>query len=272
MKYSFINLNDSIDRKEFVFENFRKYSHREKNIIRVEAVDTNYVNEYKVAGKLKPNEKACYLSHCKAIELSMKHDDHVFIAEDDVLFCERSTKVIEKVIDSLNPASWDILYTDLCFPNADSMLSLFLKRRQFDKDGKLQLLNLSNIRFCGATAYIINKSSKQKVLDLLSKTEINLAGDIVFRHAIHSKKLKGFALFPFVTSLSQYAENSQIQAGDDLVPDLLFNAYRRLVWLGRDVKVALSTIDRIDNDIYNEDSDAFCGLFRAMLSTKIKTK
>ena len=272
MEYSFINLDSCVERKRFVESNFSSAANKQKNITRIDAVDTAYIATHKVAGILRDNEKACYLSHCKAIEASITHNDHVFIAEDDVLFCERSTQVTETVINSIKSSAWDVIYTDICFPHLDIMLDLFVRRRVFDQDSKIHLINLVNKRFTGATAYIINKASKQKVLDLLRTNSIDTPIDLALRQLFHAKKIKGHALFPFTTSLSMYAENSQIQAEDDLVPDFLFNAFRRLVWLGRDIDTALATVDKIDPSIYQPDSDAFCVLLRGLFSEKIKLK
>lgn len=272
MKYFFINLDSCVDRREFVFENFKNTSSGEKRIDRVSAVDIEHIINDGVSGTIRQNEKACYLSHYKAIQSSLVHNDHIFIAEDDVLFCDQSTLVIEKVINSIDTDSWDIMYTDTCFPHIDSMMNLFSKRRQFDIDGKFHLLNLLNFRYCGATAYIINSASKQKILDLLPTNELSFAFDISLRQLIHNKKIRGLSLFPFATSLSKYAENSQIQEGEDLLSDLLFNTYRRLVWLGRDIESVLTYTRQIDDSLYDEDSDAFCALLRAILSKNFKTK
>lgn len=272
MKYSFINLESCADRREFVLDNFRAASSGEQHIDRISAVDTEQIVKEGVSGNIKANEKACYLSHYKAIQASLMHNDHVFIAEDDVIFCERSTVVMNTMIDKIDQQSWDILYTDVCFPHIDSMVNLFFKRRQFETNKEMEFLNLANLRFCGATAYIVNKLSKQKILNLLPRNDLNFAIDIVLRQLIHHKKIKGFALFPFPTSLSKFADNSQIQSGDDLVPDFLFNAYRRLVWLGRNIDDVSALLNQVDNSLYDEDSDTFSALLRALLSTKIKTK
>jgi GR25 family glycosyltransferase involved in LPS biosynthesis len=272
MKYSFINLESCADRREFVLNNFRSTSDDEQQIDRISAVDTEQIVKEGISGKLKPNEKACYFSHYKAIQSSLTHNDHVFIAEDDVVFCKQSTVVMNSMVDTIDEKSWDILYTDLCFPHIDSMVNLFFKRRQFETSNEMEFLNLSNLRFCGATAYIVNKASKQKILNFLPRNDLNFAIDIVLRQLIHHKKINGLALFPFPTSLSKYAENSQIQSGDDLVPDFLFNVYRRLVWLGRDINDVSALLNEVDNSLYDVDSDTFCALLRALLSTKIKTK
>jgi len=56
--------------------------------------------------------------------------------------------------------------------------------------------------FAGSTAYLVNAKSRQKIYDLLDAVqEIDIPYDLYLRHLVHSSALKGFSLFPFVTSL-----------------------------------------------------------------------
>ena len=53
--------------------------------------------------------------------------------------------------------------------------------------------------------------------------------DLVLRNLVFGGELTARVAFPFATSLSIHAEQSQVQPGDTVVADTCWNAFRRLV-------------------------------------------
>ena len=272
MKYSYINLETAADRRRFVEENFRSNSHSEKTITRVEAVDVAHVISTNVPGPIRPTEKACYLSHLKALQAAKAFSDDIFIAEDDVLFCEDSTKIIEGTVAGLTAQDWDIVFSDVCIPDIHTMVDLFLARRQLAAAKQIQLYRLSELPFAGATAYVVNNESKDKLLGLLSGPALDAPYDLALRQLVYDKKITALVTFPFATSLSDFAENTQIQPENSLVTDLVWNAFRRLVWRGRDLNTVSDAIGRIDAGFYDRDAEVFSRILNALLSSNLKIK
>ena len=74
---------------------------------------------------------------------------------------------------------------------------------------------------------------------------------------IHSSELKGFSLFPFVTSLSNFSEDSQIKAADADRPDIAWNRFRKMVWVERNLQKCKTGLDSVKNRLSDADMSAF---------------
>jgi len=113
------------------------------------------------------------------------------------------------------------------------MVEFFLLRSELVKVGRWQLLNLASINFAGATAYIINSKSKAKLADALGGlNQLNVPYDLMLRNWIQQGVLKAFSIFPFASTLSKFADQSQIQPQGTQATEFAWNSFRRLVWVG----------------------------------------
>ena len=113
MRCYYINLNNEIIRNNFIRANFRSNAKPTWTLTRISASDTSYVHDHDIKGRLRPAEKACFLSHRKAVEANVTDIDHVFILEDDVIFGRMTCGIIERSINFLQRLDWDILFTDV---------------------------------------------------------------------------------------------------------------------------------------------------------------
>ena len=268
----YINLASAVQRKINLENNFHKNQRPGWTLSRIAAVDTEFVKSQNVAGGCSAPEKACFLSHKKAIGLNPDDRKSAFILEDDALFGAQSCAIIDDTLKKNRDLDWDILYTDVCIPTAATMLDLIKLRQTLAQTNRISLMDLSKMAFAGATAYIVNAKSKRKVFELLdAEAAINVPYDLVLRNLIFASSLKGFTLFPFVTSLSDLSESSQIQKTDAQVTALVWNTFRKMIWTERNLGDCRAALASIEASLGDDESKAFSVLFSAMASAKYKT-
>jgi hypothetical protein len=154
------------------------------------------------------------------------------------------------------------------------MIRLYLLRRELADRQKLKLLPLQRVPFAGATAYLINAHSKDKVLALLAeKPLLDAPYDLALRQLVYQSRLKALVTFPFLTSLSPAADVSQIQPGDETkIADLAWNAFRRTMWGEGSVREAVRSLDRIANDYFDPECQVFSRILSCMLAVNFKPK
>ena len=271
----YINLDSQQKRKRVIEDNFSEHLPYGWKLHRVEAVGLQLVDARETAGKIRQAEKACLLSHMRAIEQSLEHQGHGMVLEDDALFGPNSCQVIERSLEKLDETPWDILYTDICVPTPQWMLELFLLRRDLVAKEQIVLLSLHDAMFAGATAYIVNDGAKGKLMNMLLDLEqFDLPYDLQLRRWMADGYLKGFAIFPFATSLFAYADDSQVQEKATWITDAAWNAFRRLVWVDaeRCPDDPLNQIRQIDAGHYDPLSQKFSGILSVMLSPHFKPK
>lgn len=233
----YINLESAKVRSQSLEKNYQEQVTSSWPLHRINATNTQDIEALGVSGNLTLTEKACFFSHVKALEESLSNHDHAFILEDDAHFGVYSNHAIEQAIRSLEDQPWDILYADLGLTNPANMVEFFMLRKELFAQGNRawKLLKLENIAFVGATAYIVNRNSKKKLHQFLkSQASLNIPFDLVLRNLVWSKNLLAFMIFPFATTLSALADSSQIQIQQTEVIELVWNAFRRLVWLEAD--------------------------------------
>lgn len=259
-------------RKENIESVFKAY--QQQGILnRFEAITSDDVQKKNILGNISNSEKACFLSHASLI---FEHDQETqpfMVMEDDVVFCQSTFQTIEKMLVAMQEVAWDILYTDVCIPMPTTMIDLIqLKKSMLDNDS-FRLLDLKNIHFAGATSYIVNNNSVEKLSQLLnSERELNVPYDLFLRNKIHTNELNGFAIFPFVTSLSDDSFNSQIQPGSSINADFVWNTYRKLIWTGSRLDDTEKYVKKIQDELTDPMSNAFSSIISACLSHKFTFK
>lgn len=272
MKCFYINLDSAVERRAAIESNFSAVRKDGWDLTRLAAFDADYVNRHKIAGRLKPAEKACFLSHKKIIAENRESHEPLFIVEDDVLFGRRTFSLVEKFLERREELKWDLLYTDVCIPQVGAMADLISLRHQLVAKNEVRCIDLKPLPFAGGTAYIVNPKSKNKIHDLLDPyIELDIAYDLYLRKLIRESRLNGFVLFPFVTSLSQHAQSSLIQSDKTSRTDLVWNLYRQLVWLEADPAQCKALIDYIDRAL-SVEARMFGTLWAAMTEKSFQLK
>jgi GR25 family glycosyltransferase involved in LPS biosynthesis len=200
---------------------------------RFEAIDADSDECRLAQGRISEREKGCFLSQ-RALLTQMLHSGveiPFMVWEDDVLVGPSAHGAVERFLAQAAPSTWDILYTDLIVPDLGSMLELLTKSRKLRPRQEVEVLDLRGRSFAGASAYLVNPRSLQKVVAALdSVAALNEPVDLLLRRFIHEGALSARALFPFVTTVSDASLQSQIQPNADTGTDLAWTLFRRLMW------------------------------------------
>ena len=267
MRACYINLDSATDRRASVERNIAEHLPPHWRVERFAAIDK--VTASARPGSLRDADKACNLSHRGVLERSLLHDEHVMVLEDDVLFGPGSAAGIEGALASLPDGSWDVLYTDICVPHLPQMLELLQFRRQLVAAGQATFLDLAQMQFAGATAYVVHRDAKAKILALLDRhPSFDQPYDLFLRDRYARGELAGRVLFPFPTSLSEYADASSIQSGG--LSDFVWNAFRRLVWADRDLALVRSQLARAPADALDEETQIAAQVLALQLSPQFR--
>jgi GR25 family glycosyltransferase involved in LPS biosynthesis len=272
MKCFYLNLDAALQRKASIEVNFKKNKKENWSLTRVSAIDVNFINSHKINGSLKPTEKACFLSHKKIIQENLEEQELLFILEDDAIFGKDTCEIIEKIIGMDQNIDWDILFTDVCVPHLGTMADLLKLRQQLVATNQVRLLDLKLLPFAGSTAYILNSKSKNKIYNLLNLDgDLAIPYDLYLRKLIYESKIKGFVVFPFITSLSESSEESSVQSIGTKMTDLVWNLYRKMIWRERNLDQYKPVLEKIEQGL-SDEARAFGTLWAAMADKTFKVK
>ena len=252
----YINLDSAEDRRLHIEKNFAANKKPGWTLTCFPAIDKAYVARSNIAGMAKPAEKACFLSHQILMGQHLGDDKTYLIMEDDAAFGARTCALIDMVLERNKGLDWDILFTDVCIANLLTMFELVKHRRDLgEKKIDVEIMNLCGVEFAGSTAYIVNGRSKQKVHKALSAyTIIDLPYDLFLRQLSHSGALNIHSLFPFVTTLSDYCDNSQIKTAGSNPVELALNMFRKMIWTERNFARCRPALELFRNTWCREES------------------
>lgn len=240
---------------------------------RFEAMDAVWIAKSNIQGAASEAEKGCFVSHRNLVRQHLLFDDPVMVLEDDAVFGAMTCQAVDMSLANIGDADWDIIFTDVCVPDVGAWPDLVRLRRDFEKTRELKLLSLAGFQFAGATSYILNRRSKRLLAGLLDEVErIDQPYDLYLRSLVHQGRLRAFVIFPFVTSISELAEQSSIQAPGERSPDLVLNWFRRVVWTERDMNAAAPHILALHQSYSSPETLVYAALFEGMLSDGIQRR
>ena len=225
----YINLDAAPERRARIEANFAEHKAPGWTLTRFPAVDAEEVSPRRISGTLRPAEKARFLSHRDLIGSLNDAARPVMVMEDDALIGRHTCPLIETLLANPRGPDWDILFTNLCFPQLKTKIELAKYRRQVASTGSISLLDLKKFAFAGSSGYIVNPKSLVKLHSfLLAIDTLNTAYDVYLSHLTREFKLRSYVFFPFVTSQSDPAVASRDRA------DLIGRAFSRMTWVDRD--------------------------------------
>lgn len=271
MECFYINLDSAVQRREYLENNFNAVRSPHWKLTRYPAKDAAFVEASGLAGKLTAAEKACFASHRDLIQKSMQVDGHVMILEDDAQFGRKTCAAIDQqIVNNPTLAGWDIIYTDICIPNIEDMVEMIKMRHKLDPE-RVIFFDLKAIPFGAATAYIVNRQSRKKVYDLLSQvSSLDVPYDLYLKKLVSESKITALAVFPFVTTLSDYSESSQIQREGFRATETVLNLFRKMIWRERDIAQHQGMLEALDRDFCDDESRAFAVLWAVMANRNFR--
>lgn len=262
----YINLASETEKRAQLEKNFAQHNTLNWSLQRFEALDKTYVEANNVQGQLSNGAKGCFLSHRQLMNQNIANPEHLFLIEDDIVFCNKTQTTVKKIIDTPN-FEWDLLYTDICVPNASSMLDLFQLKQECVKNDQLRILDLAELNFASTAAYIVNKKSISKVAAMLNAMQqLDTPIDLTYRALVHSGKLKAFVAFPFLTSLSSRSEDSNIQTEEHAYTELVWHSFRKLIWIDGKPDDVRKNLNHIQQGDFTDESLAFATILTGTLS------
>ena len=273
MKCVYINLDIATNRNEKIIKNLEENKGKDWSIERYKANDSTYIKENKISGVIRDSEKACFLSHRNAINQNILIKEHLWILEDDARLGVNTSKIVNEIMSIGNEFDWDIIFTDVCITEPTTMIELIKLRNKLTVHKQTQIINLTTINFAGASSYIINQKSINKILNLINEEiTINEPYDLYLRRLIYENKVSAFVLFPFPTTISSDAEKSQIQLSTTVMTDLIWNTFRKMIWLDRNFEDVNEDLLNIDSSICCEESKKFGTIISACISSEFVLK
>lgn len=244
----YINLPNAIERRATLEDNFAQCGRQGWELKRFNALDEATVKNNQVPGKRSWREKACFLSHRSVIEQQADDGRSFMVMEDDAQLGLASLEIIEGVLAQNHGAQWDLIFTDVSVREFQIMLALAVHRAHLMEERMVFPLDLAKIPFVGATAYVVNGTSRNKLLNCLADgVPVDTEYDVYLSNAILTGKLKAAALFPFVTTLSRHSKETQIQLGDTSTANKARDAFRRMMCLESSAESYSADLVAIEN-------------------------
>ena len=259
----FINLAAAAERRGAVEASFAAAAPAGWSLERFEALTPSDVAA--VPGGLKPAEKACFASHRAALAADLDSAGHLMIAEDDVVFSPRTFAALDQLL--AQAPDWDVLFTDVAFCDLALMVHLARRRDPMAAAGEQMILNLRGRAWNGATAYLVRGSAKARLhAALAAATAMDRPYDLFLRDLCEAGELKAGVCFPFLTTVSAAADASQIQSGPDVVFDQTLSAFRRLMFVERDLDQCRADTQRLRTLSGGEAADMVGTVFATLVS------
>lgn len=270
----YINLESKADRRLSIESNFEAVKKDGYTIRRLNAINVENVVKNGVKGNLRDTEKACFLSHKAALKLSLETDTHSLIMEDDALLSKSTFDSLENLIKSNSKLEWDIIYLEACIPEVVTMLKLVTLKNSLKRNNSpTVMIDLRQFNYAGATAYVVNKKSKQKIHNMVDKIKLlDVPYDIVLREMLQDHRFFAYVAFPFLSSFSNTAFDSDIRLDYEKMTDLAWILFRKLMWQDSDVEKDAELYKKLREALTTPESDAFATIVSASVSEKFVAK
>jgi GR25 family glycosyltransferase involved in LPS biosynthesis len=261
MKCFLINLEAETARRAAVEAAFAAAPHAGWELVPVRAVTRAQAAE--VPGALSGGEKGCLLSHRQVIAAALDDDAPIWIVEDDVAFGPHSFAAADAALAQAR--DWDLLFTEVAVPDPPDMLKLAASWPARPDD--FRLIDLRALTFAGSTSYLLSGQGKRRLAEALAGLEtLDRPYDLMLRDLCHAGALAGRVIFPFVTSISAHADASQIRDANLPLPDAIWNTFRRLMYVDRDVDACRASAEQLFAGLGDEPARVVGQLVAARLS------
>jgi GR25 family glycosyltransferase involved in LPS biosynthesis len=236
---------------------------------------------------LSAAELGCFMSHYHCI-VEGAGDRHVHVIEDDVVFSAQTVPLLDVTTDEVMDQC-DILFTDIFVPlNMNAIFNLMeyyrasgvIAVRHVPPDqrapGCIVYANIRPIEFAGATSYLVNKNSRNKIRRLLDREMDqgpNHPIDMTIRKLVNAGELTALCTLPFLTSIrpDSIVNTTMAERGQDKASEIAFFLLRSYFFVGKDEAYLKATVDELASGLADPDfMDTILGAFRFMFSEKFR--
>lgn len=236
MECLYINLDSAVARRESLEASFLLSARPGWTLNRWPATTAAQVEADNIEGRLPPAHKACFLSHKALVTDHAARPGHLMVLEDDAQFGFRTCTLVDQILSNNPELKWDILWTDIAVTDPAGLLRFAKLRRELSARGDALIIDLAQVSYAGATAYIIREGAKARVAEMLAENgAIDIPYDLRLRQLVYEGRLSGHVVFPYLTTISQHAFQSNIHVNTENCNEVIWNAFRRLSWWERDL-------------------------------------
>jgi hypothetical protein len=184
----------------------------------------------------------------------------VHVLEDDAVLSPYTAPAIDFCIQTGALAKYDVVFTEILVSQDVRALKAF--KSLYDKVmgagttvdvGRLQMLDLANLRFTCMSSYVVNPASVSRLLDRYNRgwdAGPVRAIDNYLRDEVNAGRLRAACIFPFVTTIDPGSivgstvargDKDQDQVASQIVMSLLRHSY----FVGRDLDWAHARLGEI---------------------------
>lgn len=215
------------------------------------------------AGPLTPAERACRLSHLDALEIA--GGDDVLIVEDDTRFSPKTFAVAPGMLSAARDC--DVLFTELMPTDIGLLARLARQWPGLVRDGNFLMQGLAGTGFIGASAYLVRGGSAAKLRAALAAPELaDTPYDIALSQLARAGRIQARFAFPFLTAPSADADRSQIQADSVDLRQATLHAFRRLMFVDRELAASQAEMQRLTAAHGDEGAALMGAVFAALIS------
>ena len=206
--------------------------------------------------RLDPGNLGLWLSHVKLLEHRRSSAEHLHIIEDDTILARDAPAVFDKMLESADahPDGWDLIFTDILVPidRVDFVHLLAKHIAAFRQSGSRAILDLAGIPFSCTSSFFVNRQSIDKYAGLIAdQWTWGKPIDLFLRHLINQGRLKAFVTVPFMTSISETSQQSDI-ADVTSRSVAVGSAFQRAIFEEADLGAVEAEIDRLTSGTADE--------------------
>jgi GR25 family glycosyltransferase involved in LPS biosynthesis len=281
----YINMDASLERRAAMQAQFERLGCAER-YARFPGVDGRTLDGSR--SRLSPGELGCFMSHYRCIVESDVADHHIHIIEDDVVFAPQTVALIDQVVNDA-AGTCDLLFTDIFMPlntmaiydmmnfyRVTGLLEKRLEPPQTRMPNYVMYPNLKAVTFGGATSYIVNRASREKIIALLDE-EIARGPtqpiDMVLRILVNDGRLNALCTMPFLTSIEADSICGSTIIGRTQHDDsaMAFYALRSFFYVARDDVQLMELMRQANREIADPDYlGPMLEFFRFVFSDRFK--
>jgi GR25 family glycosyltransferase involved in LPS biosynthesis len=264
----YINLDADTARRASLEDSVRRNAPADVRLTRIPAFNAEQARAKGFAGAIRDAEKGCFLSHVKAIERSLAEPGPVVILEDDTLIGPRTLPLTEALIAASQP-SVDILFLDVCIAGMHDMLNMFFFRKTLIKEGRVEFLDISRMEFSTSSAYVVMDHAKAKLARLMSEARtLDKPYDLWLRRHVNEGRLKAYAAFPYLATLSPHATDSRIQLEAARLNNLIWDSFRRLMFIDFEQNESnpVAGIEQLPAELFDRSAECFSQVLKLALT------